>query len=141
MKPRPLNIVFLGLSLSSSWGNGHATTYRSLLKGLSQLGHRLVFLERDRPWYAENRDLAKPDFCELHYYGSVSELRDKYGPALRRAAALVLGPDWPGGDAAINASMAVVTGRHSFFGIFTPSPLARRAAGAREEFGPPPRPL
>src|SRR3954469_19460617 len=105
MKPRPLNIVFLGLSLSSSWGNGHATTYRSLLKGLSQLGHRLVFLERDRPWYAENRDLAKPDFCELHYYGSVSELRDKYGPALRRANAIVIGSYVPEGVAVIDAAV------------------------------------
>jgi hypothetical protein len=27
-----MNIVFIGLSITSSWGNGHATTYRALLQ-------------------------------------------------------------------------------------------------------------
>jgi hypothetical protein len=31
----PLKIVVLGLSLSSSWGNGHATTYRALLRAFA----------------------------------------------------------------------------------------------------------
>ena len=43
---KPLDIVILGLSLSSSWGNGHATTYRALIKGLNAEGHRVLFLER-----------------------------------------------------------------------------------------------
>lgn len=57
---RPLDIVILGLSLSSSWGNGHATTYRALLRALDAAGHKVTFLERDVPWYASNRDLAAP---------------------------------------------------------------------------------
>lgn len=44
-----LDIVIIGLSLSSSWGNGHATTYRALLRGLAEEGHRTLFLERDVP--------------------------------------------------------------------------------------------
>ena len=71
---RPLDIVFIGLTLSSSWGNGHATTYRALLGGLDALGHRVTFLERDVPWYADSRDLAEPDFCDLVYYRSLEEL-------------------------------------------------------------------
>jgi len=49
MRGQPLDIVVLGLSLSSSWGNGHATTYRALIAGLAALGHRVTFLERDVP--------------------------------------------------------------------------------------------
>lgn len=45
-----LDIVVLGLSLTSSWDNGHATTYRALLRGLAGDGHRTLFLERDKPW-------------------------------------------------------------------------------------------
>ena len=45
-------IVILGLSLTSSWGNGHATTYRGLVKELCRNGHEVTFLERDVPWYA-----------------------------------------------------------------------------------------
>ena len=59
----PMRIVVLGLSLSSSWGNGHATTYRALLRALARRGHDILFLERDKPWYAEHRDLTEPDFC------------------------------------------------------------------------------
>jgi spore maturation protein CgeB len=50
----------LGLSLSSSWGNGHATTYRALLKAFAERGHDILFLERDVPWYRAHRDLAHP---------------------------------------------------------------------------------
>ena len=53
---RRFRIVILGLSITSSWGNGHATTYRSLMRALCRRGHEVLFLERDTPWYAANRD-------------------------------------------------------------------------------------
>ena len=52
-----MNIVILGLSITSSWGNGHATTYRALVRALALRGHDVLFLERDAEWYAGNRDL------------------------------------------------------------------------------------
>ena len=55
-----LDIVVLGLSITSAWGNGHAVTYRGLVRELVRRGHRVLFLERDVPWYAENRDLPHP---------------------------------------------------------------------------------
>ncbi len=61
-----MKLVVLGLSLSSSWGNGHATTYRSLLRAFAKRGHAITFLERDVPWYGGTaRDLHDPDFCRL----------------------------------------------------------------------------
>ena len=56
-----MRLVVLGLSLSSSWGNGHATTFRALLSAFAERGHEILFLERDRPWYAAHRDLAEPE--------------------------------------------------------------------------------
>ena len=56
-----MKLVVLGLSLSSSWGNGHATTFRALLKSFARRGHQVLFLERDVPWYAGQRDLTAPD--------------------------------------------------------------------------------
>src|SRR5690606_10662229 len=91
-----LKIVVLGLSLSSTWGNGHATTYRALLRGLRAQGHRTLFLERDMPWYAAHRDLADPEFCTLSFYHSVDELRD-YIPAFRSAHAVIIGSYVPEG--------------------------------------------
>ena len=49
---RGMRIVILGLSITSSWGNGHATTYRALVRALAARGHDVLFLERDVPWYA-----------------------------------------------------------------------------------------
>ena len=57
---KSLKLVVLGLSITSSWGNGHATTYRGLLSELSKRGHEILFLERDVEWYACNRDLPEP---------------------------------------------------------------------------------
>jgi spore maturation protein CgeB len=43
-----LDIVIFGLSITSSWGNGHATTYRALTRQLAARGHGVTFLERCR---------------------------------------------------------------------------------------------
>lgn len=51
-----MKVVVLGLTITSSWGNGHATTYRGLVRELAARGHEILFLERDVPWYSENRD-------------------------------------------------------------------------------------
>ena len=55
-----MKIVICGLSITSSWGNGHATTYRSLARALRARGHRIVFFEHDLEWYASNRDMPEP---------------------------------------------------------------------------------
>jgi hypothetical protein len=37
-----LDMVILGLSITSSWGNGHATTYHALCRALAERGHRIL---------------------------------------------------------------------------------------------------
>jgi spore maturation protein CgeB len=63
-----MNIVIFGLTVSSSWGNGHATLWRGLLKGLAHLGHDVSFFERDVPYYAAHRDLTELPGCRLYLY-------------------------------------------------------------------------
>jgi spore maturation protein CgeB len=53
-----MKLVIFGLTVSSSWGNGHATLWRALCWALAKRGHRIVFFERDVPYYAEHRDLT-----------------------------------------------------------------------------------
>src|SRR3954452_19771365 len=93
----PLDIVIVGLSITSSWGNGHATTYRGLVRELSARGHRVLFLERDVPWYASSRDLPRPPYGETRLYGSVQELRDTYARAVESADFVMVGSFVPDG--------------------------------------------
>jgi spore maturation protein CgeB len=132
MSKRGLDLVFIGLSLSSSWGNGHATTYRSLLKGLAARGHRVVFLECERPWYAENRDLADPEFCQLSYFEDVADLARRYAGLLGQADAVIVGSYVPDGVAVIDAAADLSTGKFCFYDIDTPVTLARLGEGDEE---------
>ena len=73
----PVKFVIFGLTVSSSWGNGHATTWRGLLKALRRAGHEVVFFERNVPYYAQNRDLPEPDFCQLVLYDDWSSIQSR----------------------------------------------------------------
>ena len=122
-----MRLVFLGLSLSSSWGNGHATTYRALLKALHRRGHELLFLERDQPWYAEHRDLPDPDFCMLRFYDGVDELK-RFRRALAEADAVIIGSYVPDGIAVIDLVLPLAR-RTAFYDIDTPVTLRALESG------------
>ena len=92
-----MQIVILGLSITSSWGNGHATTYRGLVRGLVERGHDVLFLERDVPWYARNRDLLNPPYGRTELYGSLQELKDKWARDIRDADFVIVGSYVPQG--------------------------------------------
>src|SRR5690606_10327905 len=96
---RVMKIVILGLSITSSWGNGHATTYRGLVRELAARGHEVVFLERDLPWYAEHRDLRRMRQVEVSLYRSVSELQRRHAATIRGADAVIVGSYVPEGVA------------------------------------------
>ena len=65
-----MKVVFFGLTISSSWGNGHATLLRGLFKALAARGHQIAFFERDVPYYAAHRDLIEMPGVELHLYNA-----------------------------------------------------------------------
>lgn len=121
---RPLDIVIIGLSLSSSWGNGHATTYRALLRGLHAQGHSVLFLERDVPWYAAHRDLADPEFCELAYYSGIEDMLSRYRRRLCSADAVIIGSYVPEGIALIEEVAQLRPKRLCFYDIDTPVTVA-----------------
>jgi spore maturation protein CgeB len=124
MTRRRLDLVFLGLSLSSSWGNGHATTYRALLRGLAADGHRLLFLERDVPWYASARDLSRPDFCQLEFYHGIDDLRCRFGERIAAADAVIVGSYVPDGIAVMDFVLSAADGVRAFYDIDTPVTVA-----------------
>jgi spore maturation protein CgeB len=131
-----MNIVILGLSITSSWGNGHATTYRGLVRELSARGHRVLFLERDVPWYADNRDLPRPDYCRLGLYDTLSDLRRRFAAAVREADAVIVGSYVPDGVAVGEWVTRIARGVTAFYDIDTPVTLAKLARGDEEYLSP-----
>jgi spore maturation protein CgeB len=127
--PKRLNVVVLGLSITSSWGNGHAVTYRGLLKALAARGHSVTFLERDVPWYAENRDLPKPPYAKTCLYKSVTALKERYGALVRRADLVIVGSFVPDGVAVGAWVTREAGGVTAFYDIDTPVTLARLEQG------------
>jgi len=131
----PLRIVVLGLSLSSSWGNGHATTYRALLRALAARGHDILFLERDTPWYAEHRDLARPDFCRLEFYPDLAALHAHAG-SIGAADAVIVGSYVPDGVAVGGFVQETSRGVTAFYDIDTPVTLGKLEKGDHEYLSP-----
>jgi spore maturation protein CgeB len=121
----PLRFVVLGLSITSSWGNGHATTYRSLLRALAALGHEVLFLERDVPWYAAHRDLPDPGFCRVGLYTSVSDLIERFATHVGTADVVIVGSYVPEGIAVGEWVTRTARGVTAFYDIDTPVTLAR----------------
>jgi spore maturation protein CgeB len=124
-----LDIVILGLSITSSWGNGHATTYRGLVRALELRGHRVLFLERDVPWYAAARDLAIPPYGHTELYGSLEELQDRFTTAVQQADVVVVGSYVPEGVAVGAWVTQMAHGVTAFYDIDTPVTLARLRSG------------
>lgn len=131
-----MNFVIIGLSITSSWGNGHATTYRALLKELSALGHKILFLEKDVPYYAENRDMPDPGFCKLGLYKTNEELKQKYREEIGRADVVIVGSYVPQGVEVGNWVLSIAKGITAFYDIDTPVTLAKLATEDYEYLHP-----
>ncbi len=131
-----MHLVVLGLSLSSSWGNGHATTYRALLRAFAERGHTVTFLERDVPWYAgPHRDLRDPDWCRLVLYEGLDGLRTHL-PLIESADAVMIGSYVPDGVAVGRLVQERARGATAFYDIDTPVTLAKLERGDFEYLAP-----
>jgi spore maturation protein CgeB len=124
-----LKIVVIGLSVTSSWGNGHATTYRALLSALARRGHAVTFLERDVPWYRERRDLVSPDGWTVHLYQSLQDLPRAFGKLIHDADLVIIGSYVPDGIAIADWVTSHTQGVVAFYDIDTPVTLAGLEAG------------
>lgn len=124
-----MRIVILGLSITSSWGNGHATCYRGLVRELSAQGHDVLFLERDALWYATHRDLPRPPYGRTALYNSVDELTDKWAASVRDADAVIVGSYVPEGIRVGEWVTQTAQNVTAFYDIDTPVTLAALERG------------
>jgi spore maturation protein CgeB len=131
-----VKIVFCGLSITSSWGNGHATNYRALVRELSARGHEVLFCERDVPWYAAQRDLPEPPWGRTSLYGSAEELAEKHADDVAAADLVVIGSYVPDGVAVAEWVLERAGGATAFYDIDTPVTLGKLRRGDREYLSP-----
>jgi spore maturation protein CgeB len=126
-----MKIVIFGLSITSSWGNGHATTFRALCRALHALGHHIIFYEKNSEWYANNRDLPNPNFCEARVFEDWDAVRPNARHEMRDADVALVGSYFPCGASVIDEVFESRAAVKAFYDIDTPITLGQlREAGS-----------
>jgi spore maturation protein CgeB len=124
-----MKLVVFGLSVSSSWGNGHATLWRGLIRALVQQGHKVVFFELDVPYYAEHRDLWDLQGAELHLYPTWAAVVPEARQEIHDADVAMVTSYCPDGIAATDLILASAPGLRVFYDLDTPVTLEQLRAG------------
>lgn len=124
-----MRLVVFGLSVSSSWGNGHATLWRALVAALARLGHHVTFFERDVPYYAAHRDLRVLPGGELVLYTSWADVLPEASRRVADSDAAIITSYCPDGpDAAVLLRESLVA-RRVFYDLDTPITIERLRSG------------
>lgn len=132
-----MKFVIFGLTISSSWGNGHATLWRGLCRALARRGHEVIFFERDVPYYALNRDLTALPYAELCLYPRWDDALPQARWHLADADVAMVTSYCPDGIAASDLVLDSAVPVRAFYDLDTPVTLARLEAGEPvESIGP-----
>jgi spore maturation protein CgeB len=132
-----MKLAIFGLTLSSSWGNGHATLWRGLIRALGRSGHTVVFFERDVPYYAQHRDLHALPGAELILYGDWRDVRETARAHIRDADAVIVTSYCADArEAARLLCAASGAALRVFYDLDTPVTLARLGAGDTVDYIP-----
>jgi spore maturation protein CgeB len=129
-----MKLLVFGLTISSSWGNGHATLWRGIDGALARRGHSLEFFERDVPYYAAHRDLPQLPGGRLHLYAGWEEALPIARKALRAADAAIVTSYCPDGIAAADLVAESAVPRKLFYDLDTPVTVERAQAGLPVEY-------
>ena len=124
-----LKITIFGLTISSSWGNGHATPYRAIVRALQRRGHRVVFYERDETYYARRRDFSSCSYCELVLYAAWDEVRRRALHDASSADVVLVASYCPEGARIADEVLALAGPLRVFYDLDTPVTLANLKNG------------
>lgn len=131
-----MKLVIFGLTVSSSWGNGHATLWRGLWRALARRGHRIVFFERDVPYYAAHRDLTELPGGELLLYPTWAETWSAAERELADADVAIVTSYCPDAIPACDLVLSSPATTRVFYDLDTPITLSRLDAGERVPYLP-----
>jgi spore maturation protein CgeB len=132
-----MKAVIFGLTISSAWGNGHATLWRGLCRALHNAGHDVVFFERDVPYYAEHRDMTGAEWCRLILYQDWNAIGRWAQTELSDADVGIVTSYCPDGPAASRAVLDSSALQRVFYDLDSPVTLERLARGEPVSYLPP----
>ena len=132
-----MKLVVFGLSISSSWGNGHATLWRGLIRALGEAGHDVVFFEWDAPFSAPHRERVELPGCRLELYTTWESIRPRAERELDECDAAIVTSYCPDGVRAARLVLGSRAPRKLFYDLDTPVTLERLRRGESVEYLPP----
>jgi spore maturation protein CgeB len=118
-----VKITIFGLTISSSWGNGHATPYRAIIRALDRLGHDVHFFEKDVPYYSSRRDFDSCSYCRLTLYSEWSEIRDHALSVATDSDVVITASFLPEGARINDEVLELARPLHVFYDLDTPVTL------------------
>lgn len=127
-----MKITIFGLTISSSWGNGHATPYRAILRALARRGHQVTFFEKDVEYYYWRRDFAQCDYCNLVLYPDWEQVRDYALAEIADSDVVIVGSYCPEGARISDEVLASGGPVHIFYDLDTPITLSNLERGDLE---------
>jgi spore maturation protein CgeB len=130
-----VNITVFGLTLSSSWGNGHATPYRAIIRALDRLGHKVHFFEKDVPYYSSRRDFDSCDYCELTLYSAWVNIRERALSAAADSDVVITASFLPEGRRINDEILDLARPLRIFYDLDTPVTLNALRQGEVEYLG------
>jgi spore maturation protein CgeB len=124
-----MKIVIFGLTISSSWGNGHATLWRGLVRALANGGCTVVFYERNTPYYAANRDLSDLTGAALVLYDDWASVRVAARRDVADCDVAIVTSYCPDAIAATDLIVEKPSALSVFYDLDTPMTLCRLSGG------------
>src|SRR5579875_2540375 len=131
-----MKIVVCGLSISSAWGNGHATLLRGLFRALHGDGHEIHFFERDTPYYAQHRDAETFPYAYLHLYSTWADASQELARELTDADVAMVTSYCADGKSACALVLESAVSKKIFYDMDTPVTLSRLRRGEEVEYLP-----
>ena len=130
-----MDLAIFGLTVTSAWGNGHATLWRALCRELHAQGHRVTFFEKDVPYYAAHRDFDRVPWCNVVLYADWDGVWREAAAALDRADVGMVTSFCPDGPAASRLVLSSPV-RKVFYDLDAPVTLDRLSRGEEVPYLP-----
>lgn len=131
-----MRFTIFGLTISSAWGNGHATPNRALLRALGRRGHKITFYEKDVEYYALRRDFWNSNFCELVFYSDWEQIRGESLRSAENSDVVIVTSYCPEGARVNDEVLDLARPLRVFYDMDTPVTLSKLATGHADYLRP-----